>query len=127
MTQKQLCDKNNDKVNPVVEEVYSTEEIKIGKWIDGKPLYRKVLELITPSSDSVTKIFTIDSNVDIINYYGYIYSKYYNQKMPLNFYFTPTNYISTYIERNEIRMLAKDSLYQKCNAKIFIEYTKTTD
>lgn len=24
------------------EEVYSTEETRIGTWIDGKPLYRKV-------------------------------------------------------------------------------------
>ena len=31
-------------------EVYSTEEVKIGTWIDGKPLYRKTIEIDTSSS-----------------------------------------------------------------------------
>lgn len=29
-------------------EVYSAEEIRVGAWIDGKPLYRKVVEATTP-------------------------------------------------------------------------------
>lgn len=31
-------------------EVYSTEETRIGTWIDGKPLYRKVIQATSPSS-----------------------------------------------------------------------------
>lgn len=33
-------------------EIYSTDERKIGKWIDGKPLYQKV----------ITNLGQIDSN-----------------------------------------------------------------
>lgn len=31
-------------------DIYSTEETRIGTWIDGKPLYRKVVEFTFPSS-----------------------------------------------------------------------------
>lgn len=31
-------------------DIYSTEETRIGTWIDGKPLYRKVIEFTFPSS-----------------------------------------------------------------------------
>ena len=34
------------------EEIYSTEETRIGTWIDGKPLYRRVFDTTTPSSTS---------------------------------------------------------------------------
>ena len=33
------------------EEVYSTEETRIGTWIDGKPLYRNVLSFVVPYQD----------------------------------------------------------------------------
>lgn len=33
---------------------YSTDEIEIGKWIDGKPLYRKIYEIALGSSTSIT-------------------------------------------------------------------------
>ena len=47
---------------------YSTEETVIGKWIDGKPLYQKVITFdntISISYDDNTFIHNI-SNIDII-------------------------------------------------------------
>ena len=38
--------------------VYSAEEVRIGTWIDGKPLYRRVFERTTPSDNSRIRPFS---------------------------------------------------------------------
>ena len=52
-------------INDLVEEVYSTDEVKTNKvWIDGKPIYRKVISVNSPSSAGVyTTIANMGSNV----------------------------------------------------------------
>jgi len=56
------------------EEVYSTKETKIGTWIDGKPLYRKVIESTTFTTD----FYPVSSNIrQFINQYGYVQRKDY--------------------------------------------------
>ena len=109
---------------------YSTDEIRVGTWIDGKPIYRKVLEF-TNVPTGVTQINHGISNFDkLINYSGY----YYNSTWGYNpipavtsdnisgygigigdfksttFYFNIGNLRSS---TNEI--------------KLIVEYTKTTD
>lgn len=49
--QKQLEDKV-DKLS-----TYSTNEVRIGTWIDGKPLYRKSFVFTTDSETYIMKIF----------------------------------------------------------------------
>lgn len=54
-------------------EIYSTEEIKIGTWIDGKPLYRKCFVVTLPSqSMSWQNLVDISGlNIDIpVSYSG---------------------------------------------------------
>ena len=46
------------------EEIYSTNEIKIGTWINGKPLYRKV---VTETPDIATTTQNASFNVNIAN------------------------------------------------------------
>lgn len=59
-------------------EVYSTEEIVVGKWIDGRPVYRKVYtHEVTETTDS--QPITLDEsihpdNARLINCYGYLYT-----------------------------------------------------
>lgn len=106
---------------------YSTEETIIGTWIDGKPLYRKVIDTTTPSSantDNVVATFSSDYNV--INFYGSVYIV--NQLHSINMYYDSTHSISTYIQ------VSDNSIHCKCTGyiaenpmKIIIEYTKTTD
>ena len=57
---------------------YSTFEHKVGKWIDGKPLYQKTLQVIAPSTaadgtyesvDVDTNIANIDKGVSINGYW----------------------------------------------------------
>lgn len=61
---------------------YSTTETRVGTWIDGKPLYRRVFEIPTTSlSSSSTTAISINGigTVNVIDVRGYIYvatSKY---------------------------------------------------
>lgn len=111
------------------EEVYSTEEVKIGTWIDGKPLYRKVLSLTTPSTTNSTKIANFDKTFIIKNYYGNAFISASNQLLPINFYFTDVYKIATYVVNNsgEIYMKIGSEAYRNQQATLTIEYTKTTD
>lgn len=50
-------DKVEDSINELEKgEIYSTEEQEIGKWIDGKPLYRRTIILDKPSSIEISNI-----------------------------------------------------------------------
>lgn len=55
------------------ENIYSEEEIVIGKWIDGKPVYRKVLSGTTAGSEGTGREFAnvADLNIQLmIKLYG---------------------------------------------------------
>ena len=42
-----------DYINKIVKEnIYSTEEVQIGKWIDNKPLYRKTINIGTITANT---------------------------------------------------------------------------
>lgn len=51
-------------------EVYSTEETRIGTWIDGKPLYRKTYSIVT-NATGVSNV-RFDIQVNILNIYGIV-------------------------------------------------------
>lgn len=60
---------NNRLMNVEDSSIYSTEETKVGTWIDGKPIYRKVIEYSTqPASGNNTfnhGILNVDKFIDI--------------------------------------------------------------
>lgn len=51
---------------------YSTAEQAIGKWIDGRTLYRRVYTGTTPSTPGVSEVITGLPSSEIIDYAGYI-------------------------------------------------------
>lgn len=56
-------------------EIYSTEERRIGKWIDGKPLYRRTFNIprTTIDQNNPTTITLLNNNnLNPINMYGII-------------------------------------------------------
>ena len=128
MTQKRSCDKNNDKVSPVVEEVYSTDEVKIGKWIDGKPLYRKVYDGITIKSNE-TLVDNI-SGIDVKMIYGWLMNAASGFTQPLGSYavMETTSTSRVFYGSSYIKVQAASG-YQTggFTARVIIEYTKTTD
>lgn len=118
------------------EEVYSTEEIRIGTWIDGKSLYRKVVHVQTgPADNQVTSIpHGIDSletvailNAMLIDAYGNSIAVPYYQD-----YNNTHQSLTIYADRNKSTLsLSVYNSYQGSFANrpwtIILEYTKTTD
>lgn len=105
-------------------EHYSTDEEVIGTWIDGKTLYRKVLEI--PISNKNTDYDVSSLNVDkMINLYGACG----NFHLPLNTvhetsalpYAIGLNYGNDYIQ---IRFGASENIITPCY--VVCEYTKTS-
>ena len=113
---------------------YSTEETVIGKWIDGKPLYQKVITFdntISISYDDNTFIHNI-SNIDIIFVKNaFVYSK--NEKrfysIPVTLYNsnTATDDLNIMVDIEKINFYVKSGWNTAWQKVIILNYTKTTD
>ena len=106
---------------------YSTNEQVIGKWIDGKPLYRKVYT-ITSMTNSNTNLASISDVETPVNISGFIITS--TNKYPINLYESSTNYNVVFYSppNNALRgrvVIGDTGTFQKAN--IIFEYTKTTD
>lgn len=109
-----------------IQENYSTNEQKIGKWIDGKPLYRKVLNITNPAGSNTDYKDVADLNIStLVNLYGYY--KNASGKFDIPFYDSDSNYCVMFISQyNQLRGrfgLPSEVL----EAKVILEYTKKTD
>lgn len=108
-------------------EVYSTNEIKIGRWIDGKPLYRKVINTTLSSSVSTStsdwKTIYTDTNIKLITDLTFrtasYNTHYFSRYEEISFRFNDTN--GTLAEYHT------DDYNNSRSVVIIIEYTKTTD
>lgn len=105
---------------------YSTEEQVVGTWIDGKPLYRKVLQTTLNGTykegDYTYTWFTFDSSSSmVVNIRIFIFD---NNKT----YFNDNPAINYLIENNKtLRVGIKSSIPANSSMTIIVEYTKTTD
>ena len=106
---------------------YYIEETVIGTWIDGKPLYRKVLEGTLPNTGTV--VFSIQ-DAKIINYDGFIQSKW-DYWYKINDQYTTEQgyeiYSALNSNRNELSIFCGSFYTTSSQYEITIEYTKTTD
>lgn len=105
-------------------EIYSTSETKIGTWIDGKKLYRRVITISDYSANS-------DTSYDISSFnYGTITSINVTSKSSTGyvriapFYYKDTDYALIWIFNN---ILHYKSSFANSIVYITLEYTKTTD
>ncbi len=111
-------------------EIYSTNEIKTNKvWIDGKPIYRKVINfgsLPNASSkevnsnisdlDNIVKLIGVATAQDKTTYcLPYVSTTSSNYFIDLTFTSSQTVRIRTLVDRSSM------------NAYVTLEYTKTTD
>lgn len=103
---------------------YSTKEQVIGKWIDNKPLYRKVLNIGSHNWNEATHTFAHNiSNLDVVIKNQWI--GFYNYR----WYYSWDNLTSNNIVANSTNVVIS------CNSSgvtflqnyIILEYTKTTD
>lgn len=123
------CIKYNTSVLSTPENNYSTEEQIIGTWIDGKPLYQKTFNVMTPTSaNTATSILDISSlNIDArVNLFGMVDE--YKARANINFYYSSTDYVATYfVGDSEAIAMKTASWYVNKQCYITIQYTKTTD
>lgn len=133
---KQKIDLDNDKIlrsenveynNQVLKDyldkvtVYSNEEQVIGKWTNGKPIYRKIASGAVPKSDYYPTVATGITNLDKIVSISLVLAYGDNRE-----YFSSTRY-TYYLNKandNQITIVAPDV---EGDATFTIYYTKTTD
>lgn len=113
---------------------YSTEEQIIGTWIDGKPLYRKVIAGTTSLNENGERITSINLsslNIDImINMTGTIDSQHNHRwKLDTTFKREADNYWSNvyYAFGDKSIHIEFGTYFENKNYILIIEYTKITD
>ena len=110
---------------------YSTEEKVIGKWIDGKPIYRKVYKVnnITTNLDlselNIADIITINSSLKQINEDITAFPYAPNNQDNYNNYIKTGYYKAT--TKEWIWQFGSTSTTNFTSGIFIIEYTKTTD
>lgn len=111
------------------EEIYSLEETKIGKWVDGKPLYRKVVYISNlPNSNSIDyDIFNDTSIIDNCHINGNSYYVDNNYNIPINTPFDASSLCFSFITNNKKLRIYCASNRSSQYAYVIVEYTKTTD
>lgn len=109
-------------------EIYSTEETRIGTWIDGKPLYRKTVFGKIPDNQKFSVIADIPNIDKIVSWNGGVNSSNGVFKVPIE-HVDSAAYITTVYDKNSGGLRAKTTHTAYYNADIYItiEYTKTTD
>lgn len=127
---KNYIDNKIGSSNNVEQEVYSMQETRIGSWINEKPLYRKVIEAITPQTiESISSIANINElNVDKIIYI----SGWFETREGIQIFFdtadTDENWSARIIRnKNNINCKVTDDNFTNKPCIIIIEYTKTVD
>lgn len=113
------------------EKKYSITEQAIGTWIDGKTVYRKIIEVTSPAvDDTSTNIYNIsDLNIkEVIKIEGTVYSKGASFRGSINSYINETDYITTwlYCEDTNKPSHIRCRCHNRGNSpmKIILEYTK---
>ena len=104
---------------------YSTTEEVVGTWIDGKPLYRKVVKGNITSANQV--LFVTNANIDtMVSISGYDCSGVYY--FPFNYAQTGSTYKSVFYKKDTDTIEFRSDSYTPGEIYVVIlEYTKTTD
>ena len=111
---------------------YSTEEQVIGTWIDGKPIYRKVVTFETSDNCNITHAHNI-VNADklwINEGASFVYVNdpvnWKQEVVGLNWYYSDNEWTRAWLNFSAIRYRASFNIGVR-TAYVVIEYTKTTD
>lgn len=111
-------------------EKYSTTEQKIGVWIDGKPIYRKVISCGALPNATTNKIPYNISNLDkVIHITGYSYNSTADTFMSIPLVSSGTTNVVAYINKKEgkVVLTTTNDRSEYNETYVVLEYTKTTD
>ena len=131
---KLLKNRAGDTIIPVTDaDTYSTTEKKVGVWIDGRPIYRRVLTLpgIAGGTEYTIDIGVLSSNIS--NFWVKNGSVKVSGIGILPIWFYNRQFADRYSTWAYVSLRATNAtVFFKCDAtitggNIIIEYTKTTD
>ena len=107
---------------------YSTDEVRCGTWIDGKPIYRKVIDFGALPNATTKSIAHNISNIDkITKIEGITYANYNYSLLPLVYNSNEAQYnTEIYVGSTYIYMKSTQNR-SGVTAYVTLEYTKTTD
>lgn len=115
---------SSNAVNTLIQDVYSTtDEIKTNKVWKGKPIYRKVIEYTTSSSEDYPEISLANIDFDTIYFANGTHSLGNSRYVGAD----ANQYMARYIDKiNKKIIFINDGrkVVYTCNV---LEYTKTTD
>lgn len=111
--------------------VYSTEEIVVGRWLDGKPIYKKTITIQIDGASDITNAPHNISNLDnVIRYEAFFKEGTTTRYMP-QFYndMSPTYAINVYLIGSELVQVVYGQWAKNIKPLIYttLYYTKTTD
>lgn len=114
-------------VDNKVLDVYSTTETRIGTWIDGKPIYRKIYNNvnITTSNTDLINISSLGIG-SIVKIYGVIFTSS-NNAFPVPLTDSSSNYSVIFATSTALRGRAVIGSGTLSNCWLAIEYTKSAD
>lgn len=101
---------------------YSTEEQVIGKWVDGKPLYQKVLSTTLGVANAV-KTIPLNISIGFFQYQSFVTRSDLYQEQWENLLSIGT----LWLDNNVINIQHTRTDYNNKYIIIIIQYTKTTD
>lgn len=120
---------SSEKINEEIKEVYSTDEVKTNKvWIDGKPIYRKVVTqtFTTPGSENIISGFDISLIDTIISFYGSI-KQPSGTIVPISYSASEEDGAFVCMSRVRNSFVLYTKAYDIGDVILIVEYTKTTD
>lgn len=136
-TEQKIYVKNN---NDVYEEFiskedtlekYSTNETKIGTWINGKKLYSRQFVVTSPQNVNTDEVvLTMPSDIlGITRINAQLWSESANVITPVPYYFNSENYGLLFynLQTRGFTMKVTVDAYVNEELLIYVEYTKTTD
>lgn len=106
--------------------VYSTNELEIGKWIDGKPLYRKVISFgALPNNSTKSVAHSISNLKRIVKLEGFAGSSQNLGGITLP-HATSTP-IALFADNTNVNIKTNNNATAYTEAYVYVYYTKTTD
>lgn len=106
---------------------YSTDEQVVGTWIDGKPIYEKVINSGYLANNNSITIDVSHLNInDVIQLKGIAFTDDKKQFRPITLGTSDSNAIRIDFTNNNVRILTWSN-WSSYNSFVIIQYTKTTD
>ena len=112
---------------------YSTEEVNTGaKWIDGRPIYRKVLTATLQTDEEVLNLTVSPQIQSLVSVKGLLSKGNIDFFIPYCFIDGTTVFqIYTYCQGQNLFIIPRSSdgtyFTAGCTVRVIVEYTKTTD